>query len=140
MFFNSLTVSLTASTVVIIRYRTPRFNKIFGSYFLVFRKCGVTPHRLYCGSSTLKLAISYFSLMWEVLGLPWRERRIYHTLTSISVFSFLSTSPVIRMPKWVHVCRQLDNEVSTWSITTQDWTGLWIPSLNFPLLHQMSWF
>ena len=26
------------------------------------------------------------------------------------------------------------------SITTQDWTGLWIPSLNLPLLLQMNWF
>ena len=36
-------------TVVINRYHTPRLNKIFGSYFLVFGKCGVTPHRLYGG-------------------------------------------------------------------------------------------
>ena len=26
--------------------------------------------------------------MWKVHGLPWRERRIYHTLTSFSVFPF----------------------------------------------------
>ena len=26
--------------------------------------------------------------MWKVRGLPWRERRIYHTLTSFSVFPF----------------------------------------------------
>ena len=26
--------------------------------------------------------------MWEVRGLPWHERRIYHTLTSFSVFPF----------------------------------------------------
>ena len=26
--------------------------------------------------------------MWKVRGLPWHERRIYHTLTSISVFPF----------------------------------------------------
>ena len=31
----------------------PRLNKTFGSYFLVFGKCGVTPHRLYRGSLTL---------------------------------------------------------------------------------------
>ena len=55
MFFNSLTVILTAPTVVIIRYRTPRFNKIFGSYFFVFGKCGVTPRRLYRGSLTSRL-------------------------------------------------------------------------------------
>ena len=54
LFFNSLTVCLTAPTVVTIRYGTPRFNKIFSSYFLVFGKCGVTLHRLYRGS-TLKI-------------------------------------------------------------------------------------
>ena len=32
-----------------------RLNKTFGSYFLVFGKCGVTPHRLYRGSLTLIL-------------------------------------------------------------------------------------
>ena len=26
--------------------------------------------------------------MWNVRGLPWHERRIYHTLTSLSVFPF----------------------------------------------------
>ena len=26
--------------------------------------------------------------MWKVRGLPWHERRIYHTLSSISVFPF----------------------------------------------------
>ena len=26
--------------------------------------------------------------MWKVRGLPWHERRIYHTLTSISIFPF----------------------------------------------------
>ena len=31
----------------------PRLNKIFGSCFLVFGKCGITPHRLYRGSLTL---------------------------------------------------------------------------------------
>ena len=31
----------------------PRLNKIFGSYFLLFGKCGVTPHGLYRGSLTL---------------------------------------------------------------------------------------
>ena len=56
MFFNSSTISsYLASTVVIIRYRTPRLNKILRSYFLVFGNCGVTPHRLYRGSLTLKL-------------------------------------------------------------------------------------
>ena len=39
------------------RYRTPRLNKIFSSYFLVFRKCGVTPHRLYRGSLTLRTSL-----------------------------------------------------------------------------------
>ena len=42
-----------APTVVINHYRTPRLNKVFGSYLLVFGKYGVTPHRLYRGSLTL---------------------------------------------------------------------------------------
>ena len=47
-----MTVSIElASTVVINHYR--RLNRIFGSYFLVFGKSGVTPHRLYRGSLTL---------------------------------------------------------------------------------------
>ena len=32
----------------------PRLNKIFGSCFLVFGRCWVTPHRLYRGSLTLR--------------------------------------------------------------------------------------
>ena len=43
-----------------IRYRTPRLNKIFGSYFLVFGKCGVTPHRLYRGSLTLTIESAFY--------------------------------------------------------------------------------
>ena len=37
------------------RYQSlsPPRLKIFGSYFLVFGKCGVTPHRLYRDSLTL---------------------------------------------------------------------------------------
>ena len=30
--------------------------------------------------------------MWQVRGLPWYERRIYHTLISISVFRFFNFS------------------------------------------------
>ena len=30
--------------------------------------------------------------MWQVRGLPWYERRIYHTLISISVFPFFNFS------------------------------------------------
>ena len=54
MFPDNLFYLLFNSTVVIIPYRTPRLNKIFGSYFLVFGKCGVTPHGLYRGSLTLR--------------------------------------------------------------------------------------
>ena len=44
-----------APTIVINRYHTPHLNKIFGSYFLVIGKCGVTPHRLYRDSLTLSI-------------------------------------------------------------------------------------
>ena len=33
--------------------------------------------------------------MWKVRGLPWRERRIYHTLTSFSVFPFFQLLQVL---------------------------------------------
>ena len=54
--------SYLAPTVVIIRYGTSRLNKIFGSYFLVFGKCGVTPHRLYSGSLTLSIDFTVKSI------------------------------------------------------------------------------
>ena len=41
--------------MIIIRYCPPRLNKIFGNYFLVLGKCGITPHRLYRGSLTLRI-------------------------------------------------------------------------------------
>ena len=85
MFFNSLTVSLTAPTVVIIRYRNPRFNKIFGSYFSVFVKCGVTPHCLYRGSITLR---SFFSLIsWEYIFSGQQA----HVLKSAGVSIFIKS-------------------------------------------------
>ena len=34
------------------------------------------------------MGISYLTRMWKVRGLPWHERRNYHTLSSISVFPF----------------------------------------------------
>ena len=45
-----------APTVVIIRYRLLASTKSSVSYFLVLGKCGVTPHRLYRGPLTLKMA------------------------------------------------------------------------------------
>ena len=42
-----------APTVVTNRYSTHRLNKIFGSFFLVFGKYGVTWHHLYRDLLTL---------------------------------------------------------------------------------------
>ena len=45
--------SVSSYTIVVINsYWTPRITN-FGSYYLVFGKCGVTPHRLYRDSLTL---------------------------------------------------------------------------------------
>ena len=46
-----------AATVAVRRYYTPAHQN-FGSYFLVFRKCEVTPHLLYRNSLTLKRTCS----------------------------------------------------------------------------------
>ena len=53
-----------APTVVINRYCTPRLNEIFGCYFLVFGKCGVTAHRLYGGSLTLIRQVNQKSIIY----------------------------------------------------------------------------
>ena len=37
---------------------------------------------------TIKISYFLFSRMWKVRSLPWHERRIYHKLTSFSVFPF----------------------------------------------------
>ena len=45
---------MTVSVQLLVLSLSPRrINKIFGSYFLVFGKCGVTPHRFCRGSLTL---------------------------------------------------------------------------------------
>ena len=62
----AVSVQLTPGTVVINRYRTSRLNKIFGSYFLVFGRCGVTPHRLYRGSLTLT-SMKIRNIYWMIL-------------------------------------------------------------------------
>ena len=58
--------------------------------------------------------------------LPIRKRRIYATLTIFSVLPFLLFS----MPKSVHVWQWNSHLIS---ITTSDWTVLWIPSPNLAL-------
>ena len=73
----------------------------------------------------LKLATSYFSGMWKFRYLQLHKWRIYPTLTS------LSAVPFFPLFQWsFHLI----------SITTQDWTGLWISSPNLSLLHQPNWF
>ena len=61
--------------------------------------------------------------MWKLCNLPLPKRKIYSTLISFSVPSFLS----LTMPKSVH----------GWP---PHWTGLWIPSPNLSLPHQINWF
>ena len=60
--------------------------------------------------------ISYFSFFTYVkisrFTITWMENSPH--INKFFSFPFSSTSPVIRMPKWVHVWTQLDNEVSTW--------------------------
>ena len=62
----AVSVQITPGTDVINRYRTPRLNKMFGSYFLVFGKYGVTPHRLYRGSLTLINASNLVFTTFEI--------------------------------------------------------------------------
>ena len=73
--------------------------------------------------------------MWKIRDLPWPER-IHPTLASFLVLPFL---PLLLL------LEGLSGTTWQWSfhlisITIQDWTRLWIPSLNLPLLHQMNWF
>ena len=44
--------------------------------------------------------------------MTWKENLPH--INKYFSFSFISTSPAIRMSKWVHVWRQHDNKVSTW--------------------------
>ena len=68
-----MAVSRFLATSVICRHqslsRSPP-HQHFGSYFLVFRKCGVTPHRLYCDSLTLTptyfFYLNYEIIKWEM--------------------------------------------------------------------------
>ena len=64
----------------------------------------------------LTIKASYFLFFTYVKSsrstMTWKEN--LPQINKFFSFSFLSTSPGIRMPKWVHVWRQLDNEVSTW--------------------------
>ena len=64
----------------------------------------------------LTIKINFFLFFTYVKSsrspLTWEEN-LPQTDTFFS-FSFLSTSPAIRITKWVHVWRQLDNEASTW--------------------------
>ena len=52
-------------------------QQIFGSYFLVFGKCGVTPHRLYCGSLTLTIESAFYMKLKYI-----RQTSFWNTLSS----------------------------------------------------------
>ena len=82
-----------APTVVIIRYRNSRLNKNFGSNFLVFRKCGVTPNRIYRGSLTLtkiecktRLLVAIVDRRFLIYLLYFFQKRISCGFTSKSVY------------------------------------------------------
>ena len=85
---------------------------------------------------TIIISYYYFSGTWKFRNLPLQKRWIYPTLTSFSVLPFLSLS----MAKSVYVATTWQWSFHLISITTPDWTGLWISSHNLPLLHQINWF
>ena len=64
----------------------------------------------------LTVKVSYFLFLTYLKSsrsaTTWKENLPYINYFLCSSFS--PTSPAIRMPKWVHVWQQLDNEVSTW--------------------------
>ena len=64
----------------------------------------------------LTIKVSYFLFFTYVKSsrstVTWKENLPH--MNKFFSFSFFSTSPAMRMPKSVHVWRQLDNEVSTW--------------------------
>ena len=64
----------------------PRLNNIFGSYYLVFGRCGVTPHCLYRGSSTLMLLH-----LWKQPPGPVR----YLRKSSLTICHLWSKNPLV---------------------------------------------
>ena len=64
----------------------------------------------------LTIKFSYFLFFTYVKSsrstMTWKKN--LPQINKFFSFSFPSTSPGIRMLKWVHVWRQLDNEISTW--------------------------
>ena len=59
--------------------------------------------------------------MWKVRGLPWHERRIYHTLTSISVFPFFQLLQLLECLSG-YMCG--DNLKMKFPSDSHDYTGL----------------
>ena len=93
----------------------------------------------FCSRS--KLAISYFPGMWKFCDLLLHKRRIYPTSASFSLLPFLPLLQLLEYLSWYMRGHNLTmNFPPDISITTEDWTALWIPSPNLPLLHQIDWF
>ena len=69
-------------------------------------------------STFLNFLLTFFLLRRSLIIHVRKNFAIYHDINGeFNKFfssSFSSTYPAIRMPKWVHVWPQLDNEVSTW--------------------------
>ena len=59
--------------------------------------------------------------MWKVRGLPWHERRIYHTLSSISVFPFFQLLQLLECLS-VYMCG--DNVTIKFLPDFHNYTGL----------------
>ena len=80
------------------RYQSlsPPCLKIFGSYFLVFGKCGVTPHRSYRGSLTLIFFFFCFFVNFCFLFPYVHEIQHNHNMKTHTCL-LLST-----MPKYIH--------------------------------------
>ena len=90
----------------------------------------------------LTIKVSYFLFYTYVKSLrstmTWKEN-LPQSKRFFSL-SFLSTSPAIRMPKWVMCGDNLTMKFPPDSHNYTELNGLWIASLDLPLLHQMNWF
>ena len=92
-----MTVSVwLATSVVVSRYlsHSPRHQN-FGSYFLVFGKCGITPHRLYRDSLTFMSSASRFTC---------GERKIWSTVKkSQNIKNMIEVRSVSKLRSYISV-------------------------------------
>ena len=86
---------------------------------------------------TIKISYFLFSRYVKFRDLPLHKRDIYSTLTSFSFFPFR----FFKCLNWYMCGHNLPMKFPpNFHNYTQDWIGLWIPSLNLSWLHQINYF